>query len=523
MENKDSLPELEMDPVTPVQAETQVGVESKVESDFVDPASTAVEEMRLQDIAIERPVLTTRAPSENVKQRYPHSRPLDPKRRDSEVELTMPSDTEDRIKEALEAIPPGEARESKPFLEFVDVLDEGENLRPDGNLFANTVNREDSMFQQTVDGPAGELGAARPTFRDNEDTKLTGARAVQRAMAYLGQGGVIQIPLWHSGFWITITTPSESELIDLERRIADDKILLGRISNGRVFSNTSVFIGSHVKELVMAKLYDTSLKERELVEELIETHDLQHIAWGLACSVWPSGFKYARSIVGQSETDYRTISEDLNLTKLQWTDVRSLNDWQIKHMANRRGSKMTLEDVKRYRSEFKYNERVVELAPGLSVILAKPSMNEYINSGQRWVNNIVMQNDRVFGMDQDPNARNQYIITHSRSTALRQYGHWVSGIILGGNTDDPIMTKDDRETVETILDKASANDGVREIFFREVPKYIEDTTISVIAIPTVDESEENKFPLFPHLVPIDALTTFFTLLTQKTQQIRARV
>lgn len=517
MDNNDDLPKASDTPVD----ETIV---YNGQDQYEDPSVTPPASLKQGEGKIDRPILTERPPATNVRQQFPHSRPLDNNRRDSEVELTLPSDTVPRIEEALLAIAPGEARGSKEFQKFVETMDEGEELRPTDNLFARTVEREGAMFEQVVPSPRGDLSAARPSLRDVEGVKLTGARAVQRAMAYLGQGGALQIPLWHSGFWITISTPSESELIDLERRIADDKILLGRVSNGRVFSNTSVFIANHVKDLVMAKLYDTSLKDRDLVESLITTHDLQHIAWGLACSIWPSGFKYARSIIGKHESDYREVTEDLNLTKLQWTDTRSLTEWQVNHMAKRSGSTMTLDDIKRYRSEFKGGgERLVQLADNIAVLLAVPSMPEYINSGQRWVNNIVIQNDRLFGMDQDENLRNQYIITHSRSTALRQYGHWVSGIVMGGDVDNPILAKEDQETVDAILDKASANDGVREVFFREVLKFIEDTTISVIAVPTVDDVEENKYPQYPHLVPIDSLSAFFTLLTQKTQQIRQRV
>jgi hypothetical protein len=44
----------------------------------------------------------------------------------------------------------------------------------------------------------------------------------------------------------------------------------------------------------------------------------------------------------------------------------------------------------------------------------------------------------------------------------------------------------------------------------------------VIATPTVNDSEKNKLPRFPFLVPIDALYSFFTLLVQKNNRIAQR-
>ena len=516
-------PEVEVETAVPVAAvEPAVVAEPVIEEAAVDLLADTADEPVIDEPAVGA-VLPRHDASKNVVQTQAHSTPCAP-HKDGETFVYIPSDTVDRLTQAVARLNVTGGVMSDSVKEFLFAIKEGEELRPVEGMFTPAANREGSQWRQTVQSQRGTLAARRPSFNDGEHVKLTGKSAIRRAQTYLGQGGGIQIALWHTGVWITINTPSDTELLNLERRIADEKILLGRITNGRVFSNSSVFLASAIFELVMKHLDDTSMKNRDNIAATIRTPDLQAVIWGLAATVWPNGFKYARALLGETEAEDTVITENLNLTKLQWTDISQLNEWQLNHMASRHGSSMSNADIEKYRSEFNIGKpRRVQLQPGIAVILAVPSVQEYIASGQRWVNEIVMMEDRLFGMDTDIDARNEHIINQSRATAMRQYSHWVESVVLGDDDfESVITTAEDKATVDTILTNASANDDARLAFFTGVNKFIEDMTISVIATPTVDAKEENKFPAFPHLLPIDSMTTFFTLLGQKTTQIRMR-
>jgi hypothetical protein len=82
---------------------------------------------------------------------------------------------------------------------------------------------------------------------------------------------------------------------------------------------------------------------------------------------------------------------------------------------------------------------------------------------------------------------------------------------------------DDIDTVEALLDDLSARDALRDIYFDEIGKFIDDTTVSIIAVPAVNEVDPtDQFPRFPYMVPIDPLMVFFTLLVQKAKRITVR-
>jgi hypothetical protein len=534
-ENQNEMPEIEMlapeAPPIEVDEPLQAGAGSETVPptdgfDEVDLDSPVSHGSDIDLAPTEEVKLEPHGLSKTVVQDSPTRRALDPKRSDNEVMLMLPSDTEERVRAAMEAIPKLAVSATNATRDLIAAIESGFEISPEEDMFDGSVSREDAAWRQSVKGSIGPMAAARPKFTAHEDRKLSGVQAVLRIQGLLGQGGIIQIPLWHSGFWITISTPSEGELLELERRISDEKILLGRVSNGRVFSNTSVFIANHIVDMLMGKIFDSSLKEQSprKIRSLIRSHDIQHIAWGLACSIWPNGFKYARAILGETTDKHKVITEELNLSKLQWTDTSCLTERQIAHMSRRQSGAMTTESLEIYRNDFlKAQPSLFKLSDSISVLLSVPDVDTYLASGQRWINDIVATNDRLFGMDQDETTRNNYMIDQSRATSVRQYGHWVKGIVLDGHEADPYLMEDQPEVVEDMLNKMSANDSVRNAFFESVTTYMEDSTISVIAVPTVSASEEDVYPRFPHLLPIDALTTFFSLLAQKTQRIRSRV
>lgn len=386
------------------------------------------------------------------------------------------------------------------------------------NVHAQTSEREGSAFRQGVQSERGLLTAAAPSFKDTENVKLTGERAMLRVRSLLNMGTIVQIPLWHSGFWVSLKAPTEAEILELHFRMAQEKTEFGRLTNGLAFSNETVFFTSMMMDFALAHLYDSSLKDtgEVNVRSKIVALDIPILLWGLACVIWPRGFQYARSIIKDDE--HKIIREKLNLSKLLWTDTSALTPWQVSHMANRSGNQMTNESVDRYRTEFTRGQaRLIELAPGLSMTLKVPTADHYIRSGQSWINSIILMVDSVFGVSDDPKVREEQLFNHGRAANMRQFGHWVESIQLtNGNTIE------DEDSIEQTLDVVSSVDEMRDKYRDGIRKYIEDSTVSLVAVPAVGDEEKSELARFPHLLPLDAVATFFTLLIQRVDQIKNR-
>lgn len=477
-----------------------------------DTAQPAVDEISLEPW----PAAT------NVTQELEVFSPL-PKEMKSEVTIALPSDTDERTSAVLAKYPNVDYENSEGGAEWANTLAQAQMSISYKGQFRRTVDRPDSNFRQMVPSEKGPLAAGTPRFKENTGgTSWTGEKAVLRVRALMGVGSIVQVPLWHSGFWITLKAPTEGAVLELNRRLAEEKIILGRLTHGLAFANNSVFFAGWLMDFALSHIYETSLKpellETKSLRDRISCLDIPILAWGLACVIWPRGFPYARAVLDAKTQETKVVKELVSVGKLLWTDLASLTPWQIGHMANRHGGNMSEEALERYKNDFTRGKgRQIKFSEQLSFTTKVPSLNEYLVSGQKWVNSIVSTVDKAFGTPPGDSTRNQYILDQGKASNMRQYVHWVESLSAG---EDGVI--DHPETIELTLDALSSSDEYRKIYFDEVRNFIEDSTIAVIAVPATEEGDKPPLPRFPHLLPIDAMSVFFTLLVQKADQIQSR-
>lgn len=435
----------------------------------------------------------------------------------SDVILPLPDASFSDTREIVSSLPNINLDTSEKERDWINVFRASNEVGSVADVGVETLNREGADFRQTVQSEKGPLSIAQPNFSNMSDTMMTGERAVLRIRALTGMGSIMQIPLWHSGFWLTIKAPSDAALLELNRRLVEEKIEIGRRTHGLAFGNTSVFFAGWIMDFALQHMYETTCKPDVDWRSRISSLDVPLIAWGLACAIWPRGFPYARSVMKKDSEEFKVIREKINIGKILWTDTSALTPWQVSHMAQRRGAHMTNEMLDRYQKEFTRGQgRTVKLSDKIALELATPTLDEYLTSGQKWVNNIVLMVDKAFGMPPGDAARNSYITDQAKATNMRQFGHWVKAVHVEGNVIEDV------DTVEQTLDALSSIDDFRQVYFEGIQKYIEDSTISIVAVPATEETDNPSLPRFPHLLPIDALSVFFILLGQKVQRIQAR-
>jgi len=387
-----------------------------------------------------------------------------------------------------------------------------------GRQFEETLAREGSEFRQYLASEKGKISYASPKFGEAGVAKVTGEKAQLRVRALLGLGGILTIPLWHSGFHITIKTPSESALIELRRRIIEDKISLGRHTHGLAFSNVGSYITSWILNFILDHVYDTTLKDSRDLASKIKTPDLPILFWGLACSVWPKGFQYARSLMTEEGiTNKQIVTGRINVGKLMWVDNTAFTKFQKAHMSNRMAGSMTEESIQRYQEDFVlFKGRSIEINEQLKINLKTPNAAEYILSGQQWVASLSQIVEQTFTDERDDvDNRNRAITEHANATLMRHYGHWVENIDVEGSIQA------DRETIDNILETLSEDTDTRKKFHEQVGKYIDDVTVALIAIPEVTQ-KGTGIERFPNLIPLDVISVFFTLLMQRVALILNR-
>jgi hypothetical protein len=388
---------------------------------------------------------------------------------------------------------------------------------PRADWFTTTISRSGAMFRQTVGFEGRELGISAPNIGSNTSgQRLTGEAAVIHMRAMMNMGNLRRVPLWHSGFWITIKAPGEARILELERRIADEKVELGRATHGLAYANQSVFLAGLLVEFVIEHIHSSSLKEDnpDYMDKILVL-DIPLMVQGIAATIWPNGFQYARAVLNSTNV----VQGRIDVNKLLFTDNRVLTAWQKGHMAGKHGKNMTQADLERYKSDFTVGKNSsIQINDNVAINLRIPTIKQYLTCGEKWVNSIVAMTDAAFGMDHNETSRNSYINAQGKASNMRQYAHWVESITSG----QYLYTEEDIETQELLLSTMSSEDSARRTYFRDMQKFVEATTVSIVALPVGPDDEANPNKRFAKLVPIDTLACFFILLVQEANKIKLR-
>lgn len=472
----------------------------------------------------------TKSTNPNVTQDFPHTKPVPEKdahkfdfEADNEHISLLGGDAFD-LNELIDNYPNINSNGDPKMRAWANELKLAQNTLLRGNPLAASLERENSDWRQYVEFEDTKIGASRPKFGDSGGV-LTGERAILRVAAATGLGSIVQVPLWHTGIWLSFKSPPESAILELERRITNDKTTLGRLTNGMIFSNTSVYQNSYLLNFAFQYVFDTNAKELNIdyLKSIIKVTDIPMILWGLALAIYPNGYPYVQACSNIEGSCQHLLKEILDLGKLIFTDNRSLTEWQRRRM-NQRKAKMTDEDIKRYEQEhIRGGHKVVELTPTVSMSLRVPSLQGYEDSGFNWIDSIVQMMENAFQVPLKGNERDEYITNQGRLTTMRQYGHWIGEVII---PDAEIS--DDRDTIEGLASLFSSDEELRNRFIEEIGKYIDNATVSLVALPKHNCPACNwpqggtKEKRHPHLIPLDVARVFFSLLYQRTNKVLTR-
>lgn len=441
--------------------------------------------------------------------------------------VVMPTSTDKEIEKVVVNAADKKIANTNEGAIWVNTVSGGSEFSLREESLLEAAHRDESHWVQKLATSTGaNLGPGKANFKNNK--KYSGEAQKVRLLSLLGLGTVVSIPLWHSGFWLHLKTPTEAALLEFYRQVTNDKIRLGRDKHGLLFSNTSSYTSKAMMDLIVSNIYQTSLKlpDNANIRDYISTQDLTTCIWGMSWATWPKGFKYSRACVSDIDECKHVITERLDISKLLWVDKSSLTEWQTKHMSSPQPDSMSVDSVKNYKDAFvRGADRLVKLSDQITVTLKTPTVNEHIDAGYKWVNGI--ENRYIQAMTESENEREEYLVKQAQATAMRQYTHFVKSITTddGGNTEEHT----DQDTIEFVLDSTSTSDKLRNLFVEETAKFINDSTISMVAIPTYkcprcnkEQSPGKDKGLFSSLLPLDPTQTFFIPLSQKLQRIEIR-
>lgn len=370
-------------------------------------------------------------------------------------------------------------------------------------------------WKQVINHQSGNSSVRMTALPINIKNDLDPERTSMYLASIMSSGQVMHIPLWHSGFWVTIRTPSDEDLINLNERLIAEKTQLGRQTYGHVLGSSRSFISGYLFDMICAHITDSSVsKEVGDILPLISSLDLDQLAWGWACTIWPNGWKYLVPTIGDINQPEVYVKQTFRVATLSQVDDLALTESQRAHMAKYTSGSMSLSSIKTYQADFARNvPDTLDLGNGVVLHLQIPTLIKSLNDGQAWVNSLISTYANMNDMPVGASDRERYFRAQMNAAILREYQSMVAKI------ETPLRIIDDEEEIGVQLAVISRADGVREKFFTKINDFIQHRTVSVIAIPVESDKLVTDPVRRPYLMSIDPITAFFTLLSRRITRI----
>jgi len=412
--------------------------------------------------------------------------------------------------------------------EWAEEIDAGSNILNFSNFMNKGIEREGTVWAPRAPYGVSSLGIMRPAARkDAPGTVVSGEVAALQVRQSLGLGVPSTLPLWHSGFWISIKAPSSAARVDLQQRLDAEKVSLGRKGQGFTFANDSVYLKSYLMEFALAHVTSANVhyQNSQELRDLILSNDINTVIWGVLTALYPHGYPFHQPCMNDPTRCNHVVKDMLDLYKIHYVDYQRLTDAQLQHMSQRL-ERMDQAKLDAYRAQHYYvKEGTVKLQGEhgtFSAQLKIPTVSEYMLSGMTWIEGITADVQRAFGSDITGEQRNRYIEDRGTATSMATYAHWVKeiGLESGAIINDPA-------TIQQTLGDISHDGVLRSAFLQAVQDYAEKCSITVEALPKFDCPACGRKPTedelkHPYLAPINIESLFFTMQGQHIRKVLSR-
>ena len=405
------------------------------------------------------------------------------------------------------------------------------------NVFVDKLNDAIGKFINRVKFGKHNMNLRNLTF-DNREGELTGSQAALRFRSLLSVGNPVQIPLWHSGIWVTIKPPTQTDIINLQVALASSEIELGRDTNTLVYSNYSVVFTRIITEFIMRHLDMHTLKidDGSDLREHISLHDYYPLVLGMLSCMYPKGLHVVKACSNNLKIDANKKpmcsfvgTADLDPNKLLWVDRTALSQRMLSHMANRLERSMSVDAVDEYKSGLtptQDKEYTLQTDNGseFKITFGIPNLKDYITNGERWVNNIIKKAESIFTDTDGVTEKNQKVDDLTMASVLGIYNMYVKQITM----NETSVVKD-LDSITEILSIMSTDDKAFEGFLKSIEEYITSSSVAIVATPNYicpecgkDQNEGASGP-FKELIPLNIVEHFFALCALRAERTRNRV
>lgn len=411
-----------------------------------------------------------------------------------------------------------------------DVAEAVQFFPPEG-VGLEAINREGADWQQAIQHGGRYIAPVTAMPKVSPGQVVSGDAAVALLKRHTGLGVPMKVELPGSCIFLEVNSIPDSEIINFHFAFATDRIKLGRDSAGMLLSARSGVYVERLVRLILSHVTWTNVKNLSdggLVESLIrriDNTDYSLLINAVMGAQWPDGFPWTirchHPDCGHEEP------RSLSFPRMHYIDRSMLTEKQL-DMLVKNSQAITDEELKIYRDEFKTlpSSRIV-MEDGVVIELGRTTMQQYFQNTAEWISSIETQHNRSLTDYATAAERDNYMRGQQQAQALRRYRHFVKRVLIPAKdepiTDDDYYIIEDEVTITRQLVALSTSDARAAEFEGAVLRFIEDSTVGLVAYATETCPVCKRLPVnekgevINTLVPMAVDKLFFTVSKLKTQ------
>jgi len=332
-----------------------------------------------------------------------------------------------------------------------------------------------------------------------------------RIKSQLGTGGVIQVPLLNSGFYVTMAPVPEKQLSVVFNTILNDKYNMGRETFGASYNNNTYMTIKRFYNVILDSITDHTIKcSKKNLIKYIKRSDIDMLIWGFMACLYPKGHYYNRACTHDSDNCHHVKEGNLNLNNMLFIDDDKFTDEQRKHMSKLGSKIMSIDSVLKYQKSIDdQDRRVVEISDeDLKFTFSHSSLQDWFNDGDIWFDDMHKMVIEALGADPDEERREILMSQLAEVAELKSYTNTVEAV------NSPMgYIKGSKRGIRLALEALSTSNDVTDKFIKENDKWVAECKRYHIGVenyvcpacgkPQLKEGE--------YIIPIDVLLSFFTM------------
>lgn len=427
-------------------------------------------------------------------------------------------------------------------------VDEAEHLY--GLMLAIKETSDDTGLMKAVSSNKGttwEQGIVttdgrtlRTRFHKETATKgniLKGDAALAKLTRRRGTGVPTYAMCAGSGIWLSITPPDRDELIMFFTQYSANKKEFGRKHQGITFGGYSAEIVDELTNFILRHVTYSNVSDVDVSDlvKYLDAEDIISLVCAIIAAMAPDGIPFKRYcdgdviIEGVAEPCGNMWDALLDFNKTVFNDNDKLTREQIKHMHKMGRASVTRQDIINYRKQYDGNLKEDTFSyDEYTFKFKRPTLHESIEEGREWVNKVNLAYNEVLQTGIYTEKEKQHELNKQiQSSIMCNYVHYVESIAF-----DDGQIVNDRDTIKRMLIKLSPDNGLVEEFNEAVIKFRNANTITVAGVPEfdcprcgknhrldTDNKADPNTPTLKHLIPLDIINMFFTILGIKYQSV----